>query len=626
MKDLFRTPSATLGQRLRFALLVPLVGLIVFALLGIRYMSWAAWPNTGWGWTYLVTTYPSHYWLLALLASIPLLLLAFFVRGIWLVLAASVIYSLGFVLIFIDTLVFDQYRFHINWFVIDFLINDPDGQVIHFPLLMWLIALGGAMAVLVAVFLAMAYLWRRALQGPITIGKWHLLCFALLLASHFLHAWADANLVKDVVRQPRFYPLMQPTTAQTFMERQGLVDLEARKANTLDTSSVDHSDINYPKAPLQCRPEQSPPNILLITIDSWRADAFSQRITPNMHAFAQQNGLIFNRHFSGSNSTRAGIFSMFYGIPGTYWHAFLASGVPSPLITELQNQGYGLGIFTAARLTSPEFDRTVFATVDNLRLGSSGATPAERDLDLTEGWLDWLNEHQKQNADKPFFGFLFYDAPHGYSYPDDYAGPFQPAWKTVNYFSLNNDFDPEPFLNRYWNAVHYNDHLIDRVLKDLEKRDLLENTWVIITGDHGQEFNDLKQNYWGHNSNFSKYQLQVPFVIHAPGQRTGTVDTLTTHYDLSSTLLSQALACSNDTRDYSVGRNLLAPSIEEQSAFMAASYSHYAMVSPEKIVAIDSVGRYTIIDGNYRELSDARLPDWARNATRLMYEYFSARQ
>jgi membrane-anchored protein YejM (alkaline phosphatase superfamily) len=623
MKILFRTGETTLAQRLRFVQLAPFFGLIVFALLGTRYLGWMPSPTTGWGWGYLLTTYPAHYWLLSFLLSLPLLLLSPVLRGAWLAAAAALLYSLAFILMFIDTQVFDQYRFHINWFVIDFLLNDPDGQVIHFPLVMWLLTLGGAALVLLATFVAMTLLQRWAARHAPGLKKWHLLFFVLLLGSHFLHAWADANLVKDVIRQARFYPLMLPTTAQSFMERHGLVDIETRNANKLEASADASGDIHYPKQPLQCTPRDPRPNILLITIDSWRADTFTADITPHMHRFAEQRGLMFNQHFSGSNSTRAGLFSMFYGIPGTYWHAFLDNGVPSPLITQLQAQDYALGIFAAARLTSPEFDRTIFSTVKDLRLGSSGATPAERDINLTEEWLAWLETHQQEAADRPFFGFLFYDAPHGYSYPADFSAPFQPAWETVNYFSLHNDFDPEPFLNRYRNAVHFDDQLIGRVLQDLEDRALLDNTWVVITGDHGQEFNDLKLNFWGHNSNFSKYQLQVPFILHAPQQQAGATAELTTHYDLLPTLLVEALGCANDPGVYSTGQNLLAADRKARDWFMAASYSSSAIVGRDQTVTIDAVGRYTLLDDRYREINDGPIPPWARDAVKQIYRFFA---
>src|SRR5690606_34258523 len=74
-----------------------------------------------------------------------------------------------------------------------------------------------------------------------------------------------------------------------------------------------------------------------------------------------------------------------------------------------------------------------------------------------------------------------------------------------------------------------------------------------------------------------------------------------------------------------VGRSLLSTDFEAREIFMAASYSSYAIIGPEEIVSIDSLGRYSVLDPDYREIRNARLPDWARAATRLLFEFYSAR-
>lgn len=98
--------------------------------------------------------------------------------------------------------------------------------------------------------------------------------------------------------------------------------------------------------------------------------------------------------------------------------------------------------------------------------------------------------------------------------PDDYPVKFQPYWESVNKLQLDADFDPELIKNNYKSTLHFVDNLIGRVLDDLMGRDLLDHTVVMITGDHGQEFNDYGKNYWGHGSNFGDYQLRVPMVVH----------------------------------------------------------------------------------------------------------------
>src|SRR5690606_32157279 len=96
-----------------------------------------------------------------------------FLPRLWLAGVAALCYTTAFILMFIDTSVFDQYRFHINYFVIDLLLNDPDGQVIHFPIIMWILTLLGALLCLGLVFLANLYLARLSSQSALGLKKLH---------------------------------------------------------------------------------------------------------------------------------------------------------------------------------------------------------------------------------------------------------------------------------------------------------------------------------------------------------------------------------------------------------------------------------------------------------------------
>ncbi|POF60458.1 choline-sulfatase, partial [Vibrio vulnificus] len=129
---------------------------------------------------------------------------------------------------------------------------------------------------------------------------------------------------------------------------------------------------------------------------------FNADNTPNMWKYAQ-SGVVFNNHIATGNATRTGIFGLFYGIPGTYWHGFLANQQSPVLIDRLQALDYQLGIFTAAQLRKPEFNQTVFTKVENLRIGSEGGRPSELDADLTQDWLAWYDQRDKS---KPTFSFL----------------------------------------------------------------------------------------------------------------------------------------------------------------------------------------------------------------------------
>ena len=85
--------------------------------------------------------------------------------------------------------------------------------------------------------------------------------------------------------------------------------------------------------------------------------------------------------------------------------------------------------------------------------------------------------------------------------PDDFHGPFQPELEQVNPFAGFSEANAAKLINRYRNAVFYTDQLLGGLLDNLNDLGLADNTVVVITSDHGQEFNDSGHNNWGAGSN-----------------------------------------------------------------------------------------------------------------------------
>ncbi|HFQ4952851.1 TPA: DUF3413 domain-containing protein [Vibrio vulnificus] len=512
----------------------------------------------------------------------------------------ALIASLGVATLFIDTIVFAQYRFHINAVVLELVMS---GQIVSFPLITWLMVIGGVALLLAAQWWTIRWLENGAPVRALKLGrKFALLTFAALLATNAIHIWAAAHAYQPVTTVKRYLPLFYPATADKFMRKQGWVDeeaLERQKALAFKRKN----DLNYPLAPLQTQPVEKPLNIMLLVVDSWRADTFNADNTPNMWKYAQ-SGVVFNNHIATGNATRTGIFGLFYGIPGTYWHGFLANQQSPVLIDRLQALDYQLGIFTAAQLRKPEFNQTVFTKVENLRIGSEGGRPSELDADLTQDWLAWYDQRDKS---KPTFSFLFYDAPHGYDFPADFEPKYEPMLKEVNYLKLNNDTDPTPFFNRYKTSVRYVDSMATKVLDKLKESGDLENTLVIITGDHGQEMNDNKLNFWGHNSNFTDAQVNVPFAIFGPGVDAAKMqwssEALTSHQDVVPTLMKHYLGVSNDVKDYSVGEDLLGDAVK-RDWIISSNYSGYAIITDDNILEVSGGGQYQFMDKTNRQLKD----------------------
>ncbi|ELU2536984.1 DUF3413 domain-containing protein [Vibrio vulnificus] len=577
-----------------------LINALVLMLIASRYFAFLPeFPTDPLGITFILAGTWGQMTLLAAiigLVTIPTLFLPKpFRNGI-----QALIASLGVATLFIDTIVFAQYRFHINAVVLELVMS---GQIVSFPLITWLMVIGGVALLLAAQWWTIRWLENGAPVRALKLGrKFALLTFAALLATNAIHIWAAAHAYQPVTTVKRYLPLFYPATADKFMRKQGWVDeeaLERQKALAFKRKN----DLNYPLAPLQTQPVEKPLNIMLLVVDSWRADTFNADNTPNMWKYAQ-SGVVFNNHIATGNATRTGIFGLFYGIPGTYWHGFLANQQSPVLIDRLQALDYQLGIFTAAQLRKPEFNQTVFTKVENLRIGSEGSSPSELDADLTQDWLAWYDQRDKS---KPTFSFLFYDAPHGYDFPADFEPKYEPMLKEVNYLKLNNDTDPTPFFNRYKTSVRYVDSMATKVLDKLKESGDLENTVVIITGDHGQEMNDNKLNFWGHNSNFTDAQVNVPFAIFGPGvdaaKMQWSTEALTSHQDVVPTLMKHYLGVTNDVKDYSVGEDLLGDAVK-RDWIISSNYSGYAIITDDNILEVSGGGQYQFMDKTNRQLKD----------------------
>ncbi|OTG83240.1 choline-sulfatase [Acinetobacter sp. ANC 4558] len=587
-------------SKLRVHLYFTIINAFIAMLIACRYFVYLSeFPTDILGFSFLISSVISHMALLMIclgIVLIPFLLLPNIARR----LTQSAAFSLALIVLFIDTIVFAQYRFHISIIMLELVMS---GQVVSFGFMTWFMTIAGIVIVWAAQYFLLVYLEKKTetLTAWKFGKKFTALFFICFIISHGIHIWAVANVYQPVTVTKKYLPLFYPTTANGTMEKYGWIDekaLEKQKAMSLSNKS----DLNYPRQALQVEPIEKPLNIVLIAVDSWRADTFNADNTPNVWGFAQ-SGKIFNNHISAGNATRTGIFGLFYGIPGTYWHAMLANHRSPVFIDRLQELNYDLGLFASAKLTNPEFHQTVFANVKNLRVGSQGPSPSDADKNLTKDWIEWF-DHRDQS--KPYFSFLFYDAPHGYDFPKDYPHRYEPMLNEVNYLKLNNDTDRSLMMNRYKTSVHFVDSQIKIILDKLKQSGDLENTVIIITGDHGQEVNDNKDNYWGHNSNYTDPQVKVPFVIIGPKVKESQImqwdsNAYTSHQDVIPTLMKNYLGVNNDVHDYSVGEDLFGPPIA-RDWILASNYSSYAIISPESILEVGVVGQYSILDKHNRPI------------------------
>ncbi|HLB57892.1 MAG TPA: sulfatase-like hydrolase/transferase, partial [Gammaproteobacteria bacterium] len=295
------------------------------------------------------------------------------------------------------------------------------------------------------------------------------LSFGLAIAGH---AWPQGYRYA-ILRVGRLSPYLSEIYLHFFEQKKPVRNLAV---NHQAVPVVIHDilrKLDYPKHPMIPAVGASKMNIVIIAIDTWRFTAMNSVVSPNIYRFAAKTTQ-FNQHFSGGNCTQPGLFSLFYGLPPNYWQAFLLQHQSPVLMQTLEQSGYNLGIFLSAPISFPQFDKTIFSDVIRLTTRTMGDSSIARDEKITQNFLTFLKQ---QNAKKPFFSFLFYDAVHNYCEPaQPVDNPFLPVIASCDRFSLDETTLPEPYLNLYNNKVFFVDQQVGRVLHALEKNHHLDDT------------------------------------------------------------------------------------------------------------------------------------------------------
>lgn len=512
--------------------------------------------------------------------------------------------------------VYALYRFHINGFIVNLLLGDGAGQIFEFAPMLYL---RQAVSLAALAVLCVGAGWGATRLGGRIRRRTVLSAVAVLVGTTLFaqgyHAYAAFVRKSSVLKSTLVLPYYYPLSANRLMSRLGFVP----QAVLPDFSDSGGRSVRYPLKPIEVDRPDSLPNVLFILIDSWNPRTLTAECMPNATRFAAGN-LCFGDHFSASNGTRNSVFGLFFGLPGCYWETFDADRVRPLLIREALDAGYDFRCYASATLQSPPFDQVVFGEVPGLRRNTPGESSYVRDSTITADFLADLDRLQR--AGRPFFSFLFYDLPHSISLPAARNTRFRPAWEYADYMSLRNDTDPEPFFNLYRNCCFETDRMIGEVLDALEKRGLLDHTVVILTGDHSQEFNENRKNYWGHNGNYSCWQLRVPLICRFPQAGAARFTHRTTHYDIAPTLMRRCLGVRNAPEDFSMGHDLT-DTVSRNWHFAGSSLNFAFIIDDDMILEKSSGGLLEVTDRDLNPVEEYRLDGEAfRTAMQRLNKFY----
>src|SRR5262249_39877541 len=146
--------------------------------------------------------------------------------------------------------------------------------------------------------------------------------------------------------------------------------------------------------------------------------------------------------------------------------------------------------------------------------------------DLNRDVLQWIDRERS----RPFFVFInYFDAHHPYLPPAPFDKKFGPGRKLGKYSPVHHWFyDPaaghrnmdaeavSEEIDAYDGALAYLDDRLNALFTALKERNLWNNTLVVITADHGEEFGEHRT--FGHGNSLYLTSLQVPLIMSFPAR------------------------------------------------------------------------------------------------------------
>lgn len=524
----------------------------------------------------------------------------------WALPTVVILTTLWWMAILIDARVFHQFGFHINGLVIALMLNGGLLAQLGLTTAAWLAGTVGVTALAAAQFLFARRL--RNGRGARLHGRWLALLLPLVVVTQAMGIWYDGKGRADAMAGLRAIPWLHTATARRHLVEMGWA-VDDRPQRSLARQPARGAALLYPRVPLQCHAQQ-PLNVLMIVVDSLRHDMLTEAQMPHAFGFAA-TAWQGRRHYSTGNNTMHGLFGLFYGLPALHTNTMIQHRRGPELLRQLQRHGYAYHLYGGASLHGARMDRAVFVETDApLHTAPSDVAQDRRDRHVVTQMSAAL--HAQPTA-QPFFGFILLDSAHTpYAVPANAEQRFLPQAATGAHLNTRRSTDPAPLFNRYRNAVLKADTLIGHLLQTLEDTGRSQDTVVIITSDHGESFNDLGQNDWGHNSNFSDVQTRVPMLVRWPGRAPVVESAVTSHMDIAPTLMRHLLSCTNPPTDYAAGLDLFAP-LPAERPLLVESWTARAVRVGEQALLIRPYG-IDVRDADYRPVEDARAPAHASAA------------
>ncbi len=275
------------------------------------------------------------------------------------------------------------------------------------------------------------------------------------------------------------------------------------------------------------------PNIILLSIDTMRADRFSNRTSPNLVEFAKKSIVFDNAYCTfpstlpSHTSVMTGLYVGHHQVSRPVDEIVRVKQIP-PQLTTIAEMAQQAKYFTAG-ITDGGFVSKFFGFDRGFHQYSENIHMARKDVATIANAVTWLNK----NSQRPFFLFL-----HSYEVHE----PFNPPPEVFRKLFPKPALDQQPvitmdllhrivkgdivpkesqkeFIRQCYDAeVYFFDQNFATLLNELKRLKLDQNTVILIFADHGEQFFD-RENSFGHGKTLAPEEIRVPLILHIPGKK-----------------------------------------------------------------------------------------------------------
>jgi len=492
-----------------------------------------------------------------------------------------------------DIIVYNIYTFHINGFILNEItqpeffkssgVTESSLYLTIFEVILFILFISLMIRMLFAIRWSPLNRFMDQVNGK-KILLW--LVIGVIVTEKLIMLFTSYSRPPYVYKLSRSIPVVYVNPVVHLQSVWKITGVEDKK-EVFDSLIGDYSDITYPlKSDIGQFNKRY--NVIILSMESMRYSYYNKELMPKVSAFIEKYGMEKKNHFSGSNSTHLGIFSILYGI-NPFYHVFVKTkrAQSFPLLAFNKNN-YETSFYTTTSVKWHRMDYYIEQNFDTMSAieGADLGDVVNADRIMTKKVLNHIDASSKKKQ----LVMAHYSSSHyPFYFPEDKA-IFKPyldePFSKKNYLFLEK-IKPK-LINSFYNSVAFTDDEFGKILDKLISTGHMKDTIVIVTSDHGCEFGE--DGHFFYSSTLKRYQTQVPLAMYIPSMKNGVRYTApSSHLDLFPTIFD-AMDYTGDMVNFQ-GHSLLKESTSDDYAIV----TYQEVFEPKK---------FSIIDQSYKLVVD----------------------